>query len=282
MEGLTVTILGSGTCVPSIKRSSCSVLIETATAKLLFDIGPGTMRRLLDVGVTIGEISHLFVSHLHPDHTGELVPFLFASKYPEKLRRRGRLRITAAEGFQSFYRRLEAVYGRWIELEEGIVDILEMSCERPDYMQFGYADIHTLPLAHIASSIGYRINAPDGTSVVYTGDTDYCKNVVQLAMNADLLICECAFPDDLKTDGHVTPSLAGRIASEARVKTLLLTHFYPECDGVDVAAQCRKTYSGTLLCAEDLMRIEFAGRTFTIVDGEGGTRRSRSRADRST
>jgi len=253
-----VTILGSGTCVPSLRRSSCSVLVETGEAKLLFDMGVGTMRRLLEAGVTIGEISHLFFSHLHPDHTGELAGFLFASKYPEGRRRNSRLRVTAAEGFMAFYERLKKVYGQWIELEEGIVDIFEMSNVRQDSMHLDFSNIDTLPMTHTETSIGYRLTMPDTTTIVYTGDTDYCKNAVQLAIGADLLICECALPDEMKVPGHLTPSLAGRIASEAQVKNLVLTHFYPECDGVDIEAQCRTVYDGVLLCAEDLMRIEIA------------------------
>ncbi|MEJ2096818.1 MAG: MBL fold metallo-hydrolase, partial [Deltaproteobacteria bacterium] len=64
-----------------------------------------------------------------------------------------------------------------------------------------------------------------------------------------------AFPDDKKVTGHLSPSLAGRIAAAAAVKKLVLIHLYPECDQVDIAAQCRKTYQGPLLIAEDLMRI---------------------------
>ncbi|MDD5724496.1 MAG: MBL fold metallo-hydrolase, partial [Syntrophales bacterium] len=229
---MKVTILGSGTCVPYLRRSSCSVLVETGEAKLIFDMGGGTMRRLLEAGVTIGQISHIFFSHLHPDHTGELSSFLFASKYPDGRRRRGSLQITAAEGFVAFYERLEKVYGQWIEMEEGIIDIFEMSNARSDSMQLDFSDLNTLPMTHTESSIGYRLTMPDTTSIVYTGDTGYCKNAVRLAMNADLLICECALPDEMKAPGHLTPSLAGRIASEAHVKNLLLTHFYPECDEV--------------------------------------------------
>jgi ribonuclease BN (tRNA processing enzyme) len=265
MEAVRVTILGSGTCVPSLRRSSCSVLVETGEAKLLFDMGAGTMRRLLEAGVTIGEISHLFFSHLHPDHTGELASFLFASKYPDGRRRRSRLKITAAEGFMAFYERLEKVYGQWIELEEGIVNIFEASNARPDFMRLDFSDVSTAPMAHTENSIGYRLTIPDGSAIVYTGDTDYCNNAVRLAMNADLLICECALPDEMKTPGHLTPSLAGRIASEAQVGTLVLTHFYPECEGVDIEAQCRKTYGGRLLCAEDLMRIEIAEGRLSVL-----------------
>ncbi|MBW1758819.1 MAG: ribonuclease Z, partial [Deltaproteobacteria bacterium] len=74
---ISVTILGSGTCVPSLERSSCSVLVEIGNSKILFDSGPGTMRRLLEAGTTIFDVSVICYSHFHPDHTSELVPFLF-------------------------------------------------------------------------------------------------------------------------------------------------------------------------------------------------------------
>ncbi|HYA15305.1 MAG TPA: hypothetical protein VEF33_13305, partial [Syntrophales bacterium] len=69
------------------------------------------------------------------------------------------------------------------------------------------------------------------------------------------LICEAALPDAMRVEGHLTPSLAGRIAAMAKVKKLVLTHFYPECDSVDVEAECRKTYDGPLLLASDLMVV---------------------------
>ena len=92
---ISVTILGSGTCVPSLRRSACSLFIKTGNNALLFDSGPGTMRRLLESGTEIFDISFLFYSHLHPDHTGELVPFLFANKYPDGQRRKRPLHIVA-------------------------------------------------------------------------------------------------------------------------------------------------------------------------------------------
>jgi len=77
-----------------------------------------------------------------------------------------------------------------------------------------------------------------------------------LSKDADLLICESALPDELKVKGHLTPSLAGEIAKRANVRKLVLTHFYPECDQADVKKECRKTYSGPLVLAEDLMTID--------------------------
>ena len=241
--------------MPSLKRSSCSVLIQMDKTILLLDSGAGTMRRLLEADVTIDKVSYIFYSHLHPDHTGELVPFLFSTKYPESYRRRKPLTIVAAKGFADFYENLKLAYGEWIELAPGLMSISELDCHTGDHLDCGLFDVDSLPMDHSDKSLAYRITAPDGRSVVYSGDTDVCENLVTLAKETDVLICESALPDAMKVPGHLTPSLAGQIATRARVKKLVLTHFYPECDAVDVSAQCRKTYQGPLILAEDLLEI---------------------------
>ena len=253
---LSVTILGSGTCVPSLKRSSCSVLVRTGDNTLLFDSGAGTMRRLLEAGVEIYDVSFLFYSHFHPDHTGELAPFLFSNKYPDGGRRKMPLTLAAGKGFIEFFKNLKRLYGHWIELDPDLLNIVEFDNTYRDERRFDDFKVETLPVEHNPESIAYRITGPGGASVVYSGDTDYSDNLVTLSKNADVLICESALPDELKVKGHLTPSQAGEIASRANVRKLVLTHFYPECDQVDVKKECRKTYSGPLVLAEDLMKIE--------------------------
>ena len=252
----TVIILGSGTCVPSLKRSSCSVLIEIAGTKLLFDSGSGTMKRLLEIGTKIIDISFIFYSHFHPDHTGELVSFLFATKYPYGNQRQTPLTIIAGKGFSAFYNGLIMVYDGWIELAPGLLNIIELDNNTFDKRKFDDFSVDSLPVEPSNESIGYRITCSDGVSIVYSGDTDFNDNLINLARNADLFICESALPDALKVKGHLTPSLAGEIATRANVRKLVLTHFYPECDNVDIERECRKTYTGPLILAEDLMKIE--------------------------
>ena len=256
MNPSSVTRLGSGTCVPSLKRSACAVLMEIGAAKLLFDSGPGTMQRLLSAGIKIFDVDFIFYSHFHPDHTGELVPFLFATKYPNSTRRNTVLTIAAGSGFLNFFNALKSVYGESLTLPEGMLRIVELDTTGPDCRQFAAFTVETLPMKHRQESIGYRITDSNGKSVVYSGDTDVSENLVSLAAGTDLLICESAMPDELKVPGHLTPSLAGGIAARAKVKKLVLTHLYPECDQVDLRAQCRKAYQGPLLIAKDLMRIE--------------------------
>jgi ribonuclease BN (tRNA processing enzyme) len=229
--------------------------MEIGPHKLLFDSGPGTMRRLLEAGITIFEISFLFYSHHHPDHTGELVPFLFATKYPDQSLRKTALTIIAGKGFSKFFKGLENVYGKWIHLENDIMNIIELNNENRDMFRFDRFTVHSIPVEHNEESLAFRIEDNQGKSVVYSGDTDFSENLILLSKNADLLICESSMPDELKIPGHLTPCLAGEIAARSGAKKLLLTHFYPECDSVDIAAECRKTYSGDLMPAEDMMKI---------------------------
>ena len=108
---------------------------------------------------------------------------------------------------------------------------------------------------HAESCMATRIELESGQAVVYSGDSEYCANLVELGRNADLLILECAFPEEMQSIGHLTPSLAGRIARESLCKKLLLTHFYPPCDESDLLTPLRKEFSGAVILAEDLMKI---------------------------
>lgn len=252
---IRVTILGSGTCVPSLARSACAVLVEIGANRILMDAGPGTMRRLLEAGVTIFDLSHILISHLHPDHSGELAPLLFATKYPDDTRRKTPLKLVAGNGFQNFFEGLRDVYGRWIELPEALFSIREVDTSGPDSIQFDGFSLTSRPMNHSPESIAFRLTAPTGQSVVYSGDTDVTPELVVLAAQADLLVCECAMPDEAKVAGHLTPSEAGRMAAEAGVRQLILTHFYPECEAVNIAAQCRKTYPGPVILAQDLFSL---------------------------
>jgi ribonuclease BN (tRNA processing enzyme) len=256
---ITVTILGSGTCVPSLERSSCSAMMEVGGARLLFDSGPGTMRRLLRANTNIFEVDYIFYSHFHPDHSAELVPFLFSIKYPDMGQRRKVLTIVAGGGFTDFFSGLKGVYGKWIELNPELMEIIEMNNRSVDSRRMKGFSVRSAPVEHNLESIAYRITGPGGYSVVYSGDTDYSESLIELSKEADVLICESALPDDLYLKGHLTPSLAGDIATRAGVKKLILTHFYPECEQADIEQECRKTYEGPLMLAEDLMRIQVPG-----------------------
>lgn len=254
--GISVILLGSGTCVPSLRRSSCAALLRTAGQTLLVDVGPGTSRRLIEAGVAVQEVSALLLTHFHPDHTGELAGFLFSNKYSREPRRTVPLELVGGRGFSEFFDGLSEVYRGWLDLGPDRLRRTEMAVDGPDEHRIGPIRLETRPMNHNPESVAYRITAPDGASVALSGDTGQTDELAELAKGADLLICESALPDGMGAPNHLTPSQAGEIAARAGVGKLALTHFYPECDQADVEAQCRRTWTGPLVLAEDLLRLE--------------------------
>ncbi len=245
-------ILGSGTGVPTLRRGAPGLLLFSEGSTILIDSGSGTLRRMLEVQVTYQDIDLLLYTHIHPDHTADLIPILFACKYAHQPRQKD-LTLASGPGFRDYFKNLKAIYGPWIKPRSYRL-ILKSVLERP--FNFGEVRILSKPMAHLPGSVGYRIEMKDGKSIAISGDTDYCQNIVDLGSGVDLLVLECSFPDARKVEGHLTPGLAGRIGTESRCKKLLLTHLYPECDQIDILEQCRKAYNRPgLILAEDLLRI---------------------------
>jgi ribonuclease BN (tRNA processing enzyme) len=252
-----ITLLGTGSCVPSLKRGSPGLAVEVCEDSILIDGGSGTLRALLKAGLDYRTISHLLYTHVHPDHTGDLVPFLLATRYTPGFARTQDLRIWGPPGFRDFFRILTSAYPFSLEGDDYEIEVSEVGTFPQEEQGWRFS---SRTLRHPALNAGYRIEVPDlGRTLVVTGDTEYCPELVELAKDADLLICECSFPDDQKAEGHLTPSEVGRAAEEAGVRRLILTHLYPACDREDIIAPCRKYYGGPVEKGEDLMRISLSG-----------------------
>jgi len=207
---------------------------------------------MLEAGITYRDVDLLLYTHIHPDHVSDLVPILFACKYAE-LPREKDLSCLGGPGFKSYFEKVKKIYGSWIDPQSYHLKVREAS-RRP--FLFRDLKIFSEPMAHMPESVGCRIEFKDGKSMALSGDTDYCQNIIDLAFEVDLLVLECSFPDGKKVEGHLTPSLAGRIALESGCKKLLLTHLYPVCDQFDILRQCRQVFKGETVLADDLMRVK--------------------------
>ncbi len=247
---MQITILGSGTCVPSLERSAACIQVADGRTTVVLDTGPGSLRQLLRAGTEINAIDLLCYTHLHVDHTADFVPLLFASKYAPLPRTR-ELAIMAAPGFRDFYNSLMHAYGDWIVPENHALTWLEAG--QPAVV--GSLTITTAPVRHTQHSIAFRLADSSGTSMVYSGDTDLCRDIITLAAGCDMLILECSFPDSDYREGHLTPERAGTIAAEAGCRQLMLTHFYPECDPQQAVCSAGKHFGGYIHAGYDLLKI---------------------------
>lgn len=254
---MDLILLGTGTGFPLTDRGSPSIFLRFAGKIMLFDIGPGTLRQLSRVGMDHDRIDKIFITHFHPDHTADLIHFLFATRHPPVLEKRKPFEIVAAEGFREFLNKVQKAYGKWLNMSNHMMKIRELPREKPEMIAYDTFRIVSQPVDHTPQSIAFRFEDSRGRCFVYSGDTGFCDEIIDVAKDCDLLILECAFPDKHAVAGHLTPSAAGRVATLAKAKKLLLTHFYPEVLSTDIASDCRKTYKGELVLGRDLLHIRW-------------------------
>ncbi|MFH0823967.1 MAG: ribonuclease Z, partial [Pseudomonadota bacterium] len=190
---MKIVILGSGTAAQSLERNASSVLVVIGDLHLLVDIGPGTMRRLCEAGIDARLIDAILLTHFHPDHVSDLVAFLFASNYGSGPLRQARFTVIGPTGLKQFLDGLVEVYRHWIVPTGDRMLTMEMNSDRPDLLDWKGATIRSTPAVHSGPSLSYRIEA-DGASVTFSGDTDVCEGLVDLAHGTDLLVCECSMP----------------------------------------------------------------------------------------
>jgi ribonuclease BN (tRNA processing enzyme) len=253
---MKVTILGSGTAIPDLKRNASGLLVETKHSHIQVDMGPGTLRRLTEAGKRPDSIDMILISHFHPDHVSDLTPFLFATNYEHWPVREQPFHLVGPDGLEEFYEKLVGVFGKWIVPRGDRLCLQELDARAPDGVHFEELQVRvkSAPAAHTFPSLSYRIEA-DAASVTVSGDTDMSEELVELAAGTDILICECSFPEDMKVKGHLIPPEAGEIAQRAQAKKLVLTHFYPPCEERDIISQAARKFSGEIIKAEDLMII---------------------------
>jgi len=244
---MKLTILGSGTAVPRIDRNMSGYLLETNNKKILFDSGPGTIRQLLKIKVKIPSIDNIFYTHFHPDHINDL-PGILEINHCNNFK--GSLNLYGPIGIKEYFNFVKRVTMGKLNYH---VKVKEM--KNNSIINLNNVKIKSLKSKHTGNSVSYRIEN-NNKSIVYSGDTDYSNEIIKISKNADLLILECSFPDDKKVKGHLIPSLCGKIATKAKVKKLVLTHLYPECDKVDIKKQCNKEYKGNIVLAKDFMEIK--------------------------
>ncbi|HKY31003.1 MAG TPA: MBL fold metallo-hydrolase [Candidatus Polarisedimenticolia bacterium] len=250
---MELTVLGSGAAVPSLRRGAPGFLLAAGRSDLiLLDSGAGTLRRLLAAGVRHDQITHALYSHNHLDHTGELASWLFLGRVPGHARTTP-LTVAGSEGFMTMAAGLRAVFHPWLD-DEGAVTWKTMAAGGRTLAGEGW-EARAFTVDHIPSSLGFRVTEDSGRSLAYTGDTAFCEELVELARGVDLLLIEASAPDGEGVKGHMTPSEAGEVARRAGAGKVVLTHFYPRCDEVDMLAQLRRVWRGEALLAEDGLRI---------------------------
>jgi ribonuclease BN (tRNA processing enzyme) len=249
MEKVKLTILGSGTGVPNGERNSAGYFVESPGVRMMMDCGAGTVHALAGYGVPWERMTHLFISHFHVDHVGELAALFFAFKYGMSIERTEPLTVIGPTGLERVMEGLKSAYKPDLfETEFPVESIIVDPGDRLELDSETVLSVTKTP--HNKESLAVRIDAGD-RCLCYTGDTSYSDDVARFFAGASTLISECSFLDRVEMGRHLSATDAAMLARGAGALRLIVTHFYFEVDEHELARRLREQYSGEIIVGRD-------------------------------
>ena len=246
---MRLTTIGTGTAAPTARRVQSGHLVEAGDVRLLMDCGSGVVGRMADLGVPWQDITHLAITHFHADHIVDVPTLLYAWRYGQLPPRSRGITIVGPVGTLRILSSFAAVFGAGL-LELGFPISVQ---EVPPGERIVLGDDMTLePLAvpHTAESVAYSIERGQ-RRIVYTGDTGPDAALGQWAEGCDVLLAECSLPDAMAMATHLTPAGCGALGAAARPELLVLTHFYPPVEAVDIRGEVGAQFGGAVALATD-------------------------------
>lgn len=277
---MKVTMLGTGSPIPSADRAGPATLVQAGGLNLLVDCGRGVSMRLAAVGLPSPMfLHHVFLTHLHSDHVtdfNDLVTMRWAMSFSPSP-----LPVVGPPGTERFAERtLEMLHddiGYRLAHHDDLswdpactVRELRDGAFHDEQLDAAGVTVTVAPTDHrpVAPTVGYRFEH-QGRSVVCAGDTVPCDGLDRLVDGADVYVQTVVRPDQITPlgvprltdvcDYHSSVTQAAQTASKAGVSTLVLTHMVPapasgaEHEWSDLA---REFFDGEILVAADLDSVD--------------------------
>jgi ribonuclease Z len=285
-----VTLLGTGKPAPEMERFGPATLVEVGGEKFLFDCGRGASQRLWQLKIPLGRVSHIFLTHLHSDHTVGLPDIWLTSLLMMPFGRRDTiLTVHGPGGTSKMMEHLTAAY-EWdikvrhdkpgeesklkgINVQQGVVyenQGIKITAFDVDHGE------------HLQPALGYRIDYK-GHSVVISGDTRYSENLIRYARGADVIIHEVIAAKDelLKSSAlarqvvglHTQPEEAAKVFNAVKPKLAVYTHIVlfssdpkiPAPTLAELADRTKRGYNGRFELGVDLMKITISDNPSTSL-----------------
>lgn len=223
--------------------------------RILMDLGSGAFGPLQSV-IDPAELDAVIISHLHPDHYLDLTGLEVFWAYHE----RDDLPQLPIHAPAPLPDRISAVLGREGDVPDGVDCVPFAHHALSDHQQFtiGPFDIEVRRVVHPVEAYGFRITA-GGDVLAYSGDTDACDALDELAQGADLFLCEAGYiegRDDRFTGVHLTGRRAGESAARAGARHLALTHIPAWTDPAIPLAEARAVHSGPITVVRPMDILE--------------------------
>ena len=270
-------LLGTaGGPTPKKTRSGPAQAIVIGNRTYVVDCGDGVARQMVLADVPLTTLRHIFITHHHSDHTadyGNLLLLAWGDALTTRVDTWGPPPLT----------RITKLF---FEMNQPDLDVRVRDEGRPPLPPLVHAheitrnglvmkdDLVTVTAAIVEHpmvplAFAYRFDCPD-RSIVFSGDTHASENLVRLARRADVLVHEVLLESALRSDmpaalhrhivnSHTPVEDAGRVAAEAGVTTLVLSHFVPSAGppipDEDWIAPARKHFNGHIIAGHDLLEL---------------------------
>ena len=254
---MRLTAIGTGTAAPSASRVCSAQLVEAGDVRLLLDCGSGSVHRMAQLGIDWMAITHIALTHFHADHTTDLATLFFAWRYGAIPWRQVPVTVYGPPGTTEAMARIEAAFGGKFATLGFTIEVRELA--EGEVVEIGGVRLESRKVPHTPESVAYSIRF-GSRRIVYTGDTGPDTALGEWSAGADLLLAECSLPESMKMATHLTPEDCGALAGLATPAMLVLTHFYPPVETVDIRAIVGERYAGPVVLASDGWSTEIEDR----------------------
>ncbi|WP_041668615.1 MBL fold metallo-hydrolase [Acetobacterium woodii] len=235
---MKLTVLGNNGPYPGPGGACSGYLFNIGDLNIVLDFGNGTLSNLQKL-IQIADIDFIICSHLHADHISDLFVLHYALQMKNQ-----QLKLYAPAEPALELKKLELSSYQITKINESLEIITNG------------LTISFKELRHPFMDFGIKIS--DGeTTFLYTGDTSYTSNLLEFAKGVDIVLCDGAFLEDVVSDKHLSVKEACEVATEAGVKTLILTHLEPFEKPETYLEKGKRHFKGNLLITE-------IGKTFDL------------------
>ena len=276
---MRLTLLGTRNPRPNPRRAGPSQHVAVGDGSLLVDCGSGVVRRLVEAGLRPEAVDHLFITHHHSDHNIDLGHLLISGWV---LGRRRPLTVVGPPGTREYLRRVLHAHEFDINVrrfaERLPAEALEVPVREVAAGESVEGDgwrVTAIEVDHrvVVPAYGFRVEDERGCALLISGDTAPCQAVVRAAADAAVLVHELnnagpyqPLPPDAdpalvehareRWESHTSADQVGKLAREAGVPMLVLSHLPPTMDPAWVRETVAAEYAGELLLGEDLLMVE--------------------------